>query len=97
MRDIIVTTNLDRYTIINQIDDFYLAKDNLYKGKAGNVVVVYSYDGGYQYHGVYLDDLLDFDVEKFFTQWLDNVAKMIVDTSPYANKFDFEKIIGKEN
>ena len=97
MREIIVTENLDRYTIINRVEDFYLAKDNLYKGKGGNVVVVFEYDGGYQYYGVYLDDLLDFDVDKFVEQWFDNIAKIMIDTHPYTKKFDLEKLIGKDN
>ena len=91
MREIIVTDDLNRYEILNQIDDFYLAKDKLYEGKRGNIVVVYAYDGGYQYHGIYLDDLLDFDVEKYVNEFWERVftrvGNDITKTRPYSNNF----------
>jgi len=77
--------NLDDFEIINQIDDFYLAK---HKGNEG-ACVIYAYDGGYQYHVVSLEKLLDFDTEAFFAKWLDSIGKYITSQRPYSNKFNF--------
>ena len=83
---------LEEYEIIKACgefphDDFALGRIK----ETNKIVIIYSYDGGYDYPSWDLDDLLDIDEEKIFDAYFNAIGKMITSTRPYANKFPFPK------
>lgn len=83
---------LEEYEIIKACGDFPYDDFALGRNKKNNeIVVIYAYDGGYDYVSWSMNDLLDIDEEKILEAYFNALGKMITSTRPYADKFPFPK------
>lgn len=85
-------SKLEEFEIIKACGDFPYDDFALGRKKENNeIVVIYAYDGGYDYISWSMNDLLDIDEEKILEAYFNAVGKMITSTRPYADKFPFSK------
>lgn len=85
-------SKLEDYVIINSCGDFPYDDFALGRKKETNeIVVIYAYDGGYDYVSWSIYDLLNIDEEKILEAYFNAVGKMITSTRPYTDKFPFPK------
>ena len=83
---------LEEYKIIRACGDF--PYDDFALGrikKTNQLVVIYAYDGGYDYVSWSINDLFDVDEEKMYQQFIDAIGKYITSIHPYKDKFPFSK------
>ncbi len=83
---------LEEYEIIRACGDF--PYDDFAIGRikeTHELVVIYAYDGGYDYVSWSINDLLDVDEEKMYQQFIDAIGKYITSIRPYKDKFPFPK------
>lgn len=83
---------LEEYEIIKPCGDF--PNDDFALGrikKTNEIVVIYSYDMGYDYISWSVNDLFDIDEEKLYQRYLDAVGRYITSIRPYKDNFPFPK------
>lgn len=72
-----------RFEYLNRVGDFALARDK----ENNELVLIYSYDCGYEYHVISVNELFDIDTDKILAEWLNAIGKMITSNRPYANNW----------
>lgn len=83
---------LEEFEIINACGDFPYDDFAFGRIKENNeLVVIYAYDGGYDYVSWSINDLFDIDEEKIIEACYNAIGKYITSTRPYKDKFPFPK------
>ena len=79
---------LGKYEIIKACGDFPYDDFALGRIKETNeIVVIYAYDGGYDYVSWAINDLFDIDEEKLYAQYIDALGRYISSIRPYKDIF----------